>query len=359
MTPRERVLTAWRGGMPDRVPVAIWHTRLFPPDYPPLLEAEVCIIVRSDVYRVEHEGVQTESKQWTDHDGNEHVRTVYHTRAGDVQTASAFWPAHATTWVTEWPFKTPDDYGPLIELVASRRFVPTYDQFVRDDARHGPQSIGRPAPLRTPMFEIMYELMGVEMFCTQLADKPDAMDALYEALLAKRREALAVVADSPAQYAVIEGNISFDIVGPQRFDRYYLPAIEEACDLLHKRGMLAAAHLDGNNRAMAGLIGRTSLDVIEAFTPPPDCDLALGEARRLWPDKAIHLNFPSSLHLRGLGAVVDAARGLLAEAVPGDRFVMGLTEDTPTNEYFVPLARVVRDEGKTPLTGAARSLGPV
>ena len=199
------------------------------------------------------------------------------------------------------------------------------------------------------MFEIIYELLGVDAYCMALADCPDGIDALYDALLAKRLEALAVVADSPAKYAVVEGNVSFELVGPDRFAKYYRPAIEEACDLLAGRGIITGAHLDGNNRALAPLIAATSLDVIEAHTPPPDCDLGVAEARAAWPGKAIHLNFPSSVHLQGREAVIGRMEEILAAAAPGNAFVVGLTEDTPTNEHLLPLARFVRDHGATPL----------
>ena len=346
MTPRRRVLAAWQGEMPDRIPFAVWHTRLHADEYAPLLEAGACIIVKSHLYTTELEGVRVEREQWDDSEGR-HIRTVYHTRAGTLQSLSNY--SSATTWLTERLFKGPEDYDALIELIKARRLAPTYDRFAADDARHGEQSIARPAPLRTPMFEIIYELLGVEAYAAELADHGDAIDALYEALLAKRREALAVVAESPARYAVVEGNVSFEMVGPARFERYYFPAIEEACELLGSRGILTGAHMDGNNRMLAPLIAGTSLDVIEAHTPPPDCDLSLADARSAWPGKAIHLNFPSSLHLRGQAEVLDSARDILAEAAPGEGFVFGLTEDIPTNEYLPALARFVAANGATPL----------
>jgi len=147
----------------------------------------------------------------------------------------------------------------------------------------------------------------------------------------------------------VEGNVAFEIIGPARFARYHAPAITEACELMASRGILTGAHLDGNNAALAPLVAQTGLDVIEAHTPPPDCDLSVADARKAWPDKAIHLNFPSSLHHRPRQAILDAARDILAEAAPGAGFVFGLTEDIPTNEHLPALARLVRDVGATPM----------
>ena len=336
--------------MPDRVPFAIWHTRLFPPDYPPLLSAGACIIVRSDVYRVEYEGVSIETVEFTDHAGAARTRTTYHTPAGDLETVTSF--SLATTWTRERLFKDAGDYDALIALAAAARFVPTYEQFLADDARHGDQGLARPAPIRTPMYDIIHEWLGAEAFSFELVERPDCIDALYDALLARRRRALAVLADSPAKIAIIEGNICFEIVGPDRFRKYHYPAIEEACELCRSRGILTGAHLDSNCRAMAPLIADTSLDCIEAFTPPPDCDLPLDHARRAWPDKGLFLNFPSSLHLFGRQAVLTRARQLLTESAPGNGLIVGCTEDTSTNDYLAPLAQLVHDQGRTPLANA-------
>ncbi|HUU20953.1 MAG TPA: hypothetical protein VM389_00325 [Phycisphaerae bacterium] len=347
MTPRERVLTAWAGGMPDRVPVAIWHTRLFPPDYPPLLEAEACIIVRSNVYRIEYADTAVETETFTDPEGHPRTRTTFHTPAGDLATVTLF--RQATTWTLQRLFRGPADYDALIALTEATRFAPTYEQFAADDARHGEQGLARPAPIRTPMYDIIHEIMGVEAFSVELTERPERIDALYDALLARRRRALAVLADSPARIAVIEGNVCFEIVGPERFRRYHYPAIEEACALCRGRGILTGAHLDSNCRAMAPLIAATSLDCIEAFTPPPDCDLPVADARRAWAGKGLFLNFPSSVHLSGREAVLARCRQILSESAPGEALIVGVTEDTPTNEYLAPLARLVRDEGRLPL----------
>jgi len=60
-----------------------------------------------------------------------------------------------------------------------------------------------------------------------------------------------LVASSPAQYSVIEGNTDFNIVGLERFQNYYFPYIERACEILHSKGNLAGAHLDANNKRLA------------------------------------------------------------------------------------------------------------
>ena len=57
------------------------------------------------------------------------------------------------------------------------------------------------------------------------------------------------------------------------------------------------------SKAIAG----TALDYIEAFTPAPDTDMTLAEARAAWPDKVLWINFPSSVHLKPNAEVEQTA----------------------------------------------------
>jgi len=340
--------------MPDRVPFVIWNNKLPGEGIDQgLVDADACIVVKSHLYDVEYVGANAESETWVGEDGYQRRRTIYRTPAGDLETIGVFRAVgdFRTEWVQTPPFRGPEDYDALLALIDGRRFVPCYDKFLKDDATYGSHGIARPATESTPMHEIIYRLLGVENFAMEWFDHRDHVLAVYNALLAARRNRLPILAESPAQHFVVGANISMEVVGTERFEQYYVPVMEEACEVLHARGKLVGAHLDANNRQLASLIAQTSLDYIESFTPPPDCDLSVAEARRVWPGKALYVNFPSSVHLAGVDAVRARARELMAEAAPGAGFTLGVLENVPHNDTLVPLAQCVRDLGVTPIGG--------
>jgi hypothetical protein len=99
-------------------------------------------------------------------------------------------------------------------------------------------------------------------------------------------------------------------------------------------------------------VGQSQLDVIEAFTPVPTCDMTVAEARRAWPGKVLWINFPSSVHLEGEGRIREELRRILREAAPGDRFLIGVTEDVPEQvrqSSMQVISKGLRDWGKLPL----------
>ena len=94
--------------------------------------------------------------------------------------------------------------------------------------------------------------------------------------------------------------------------------------------------------AWAKAVARSGLDYVEAFTPSPDTDMSLSDALAAWPSKVVWANFPSSVHLAGEAAVESTARRLIHEARPGDRFILGITEDVPEDRREGNLAAIAR-----------------
>src|SRR5690606_10562187 len=92
-------------------------------------------------------------------------------------------------------------------------------------------------------------------------------------------------------------------------------------------------HFDDHCRLLADLIGQTDLDYIEAFTPAPDTDMTLAEARAAWPNKVLWINFPSSLHLRDDDQVRQRTAALIDEAGRAEGLLIGITEDIPARRW--------------------------
>ena len=109
--------------------------------------------------------------------------------------------------------------------------------------------------------------------------------------------------------------------------------------------------MDGHNRKLAPLIAETALDFIESFTPAPETDLSLGEARTLWPGKALQIHFPSSVHLAGKAAVESVAEEYLRQAAPGDGLIIGVSEDLPNRgiDTMIPFFAFFTRNGELPI----------
>ena len=143
------------------------------------------------------------------------------------------------------------------------------------------------------------------------------------------------------------------MLGKERFVDYVLPHWEEITAILHEGGKLVGCHLDANNKLWAQEVGDSGLDWIEAFTPAPDTDMTVAEARKMWPGKVFFINFPSSVHLEEASFIEETTKQILKEAAPGDRFIVGITENVPDNrwpESFHTILKTLNKFGRLPIT---------
>ncbi len=350
MTPKQRFIAALSGETPDQIPMTIWNNKLPGGDLnDQLLELGVLVINKSSVWQRNLEGIQIEHRDEVTADGSTIRHTSYFTPAGKLITVERILPN--TVWIEKYLFDDPEDYDALEALIASRVYLPDFEQFMADEHKLGDQSIARPMTIHSPMHELIYEFMGIENFSIEWAEHRERLLHLCDVLKTDWRKRVEITAVSPTKFAVIEGNTQLQVIGEERFLTYYFSNIEEACEILHEKGIFAGAHLDGNNKKLAPLIARTSLDFIESFTPPPDCDLSVTEARNIWKGKSLLVHFPSSVHLFGVKVIEAHVKEILKQAAPGDRFAIGISEDVPIQgiDTLVPLFLLIKKNGTLPL----------
>jgi hypothetical protein len=330
--PKERVEAALRGGHADVVPFTVYQNMV------PQCEAErrmrnrgLCIVCRPGVFRTHRPNVKVTSEVYSEND-ERYTRTHYETPAGTLSTlrrAGGF-----TSWAREKMFKTPDDYKAIRSLLEDERYEPWYDDFARLEARMGGDAILRASLGLEPLQQLISsDLMGMEDFCIQWMDNRDEVLELYEAIVRNRRKVYPLVAESPALHANYGGNVVPEIIGLETFERYYVQHYNEAAEVMHRHGKLIGCHFDANCRLLAEAIAGTALDYIEAFTPAPDTDMTLAEARAAWPDKVLWLNFPSSVHLAPDTEVERATCEMLDSLDRPDGLIMGITEDMPPERW--------------------------
>jgi hypothetical protein len=159
-----------------------------------------------------------------------------------------------------------------------------------------------------------------------------------------------IAARSPAPIVMCGDNVDGVLVTPKLFETYFMPVYEVQAKVLHRAGKLMGVHMDGRLKALKHLIGSTSIDIVEAFHPPPMGDLSLGEALALWSNKAIWVGFPGSVYALGPQATARYALELLREVTPGERLVIEMsTENLVSNENLLALTAVLED-AELPLT---------
>lgn len=329
LTPRQRVECVLRGDCADKIPFTIYESKI-----PPcaaereMRNRGMCIVNRhAPVVRIHQPNVKVTATHFSEN-GKRLIRTYYETPVGTVSTLQE--PAGFTSWTHERMYKTPEDFKVIRFMIDDQRYEPCYEVFAQAQARDGGDNIFRVGFGLEPLQSLISGIyLGMETFCIEWMDHRDELLALYRATVVKHRELYPLIAASPCLHANYGGNVVPEVIGVENFRTYYLPHYNEAAEIMHKHGKLIGCHFDANCGPLKAAIAETALDYIEAFTPAPDTDMTLGEARQAWPGKVLWLNFPSSVHLRPDAEVEAVTVDLFNQVADPRGILMGITEDVP------------------------------
>jgi len=325
MTLREQLMTVLRGGKADRVPFTCYKG-LLPPGGE-VIENLTLVASAPAFGTVGPEGVETTSEEVSPGVRETTMRTPWGTLTHLAHTETGY----GSAWTKEYWVKTEGDYAVLEQLIRNTQVVPSPGAVAAAQADLGDRGVILAWMNRAPFQRLWIEYVGMENLALHLMDFPAAVEGVIEAMLDQARDIIRVTAASEAELIWVPDNITGEMTGPAFFRKYQLPYYREVCDKLLPAGKLPCCHMDGMLRQIADVIAETDLPVMEAFTPPPDGNLSVREARERWPEKVLWLNFPSSVHLREPDAVAQVTEELVAEAGDCRGFAVGVTENIPAS----------------------------
>ena len=331
MTIRERLNEFWAGRAPDRIPYTIYYGEWYranggsedPAPWQAMFDAGLGVTqhvgtVRQTVDGVRHETVNSER------DGLPVRRQFQHT---DVGSISAEW---VNNWHAEYWLKTADDYRVMTHIVQRTHLEAAYDAYLQVDTEGEPWRIPLAAFGRTPIQTILVDLVGLENFGIHTVTLLEPMMALYDALLERCRERAQLVAAGPGRFVSVLENFTAETLGPKRFADWILPVYEELFPILHEAGKVVGTHYDGQVGCCRDEINRAPLDLIESFTPPPEGDLTVAEARAAFPDKLLWSNLNVALYDLPHDELAQTVIDRVADGAPdGRRLAFEVSEQWP------------------------------
>ena len=324
MTLREQLMIVLRGGKADRVPFTCYQGLV-----PGMTEIENLTLVgmAQAFSAVGPEGIETSSVELSPGVSETTMETPWGTLTQIAHTETGY----GSAWTKEHWVKAEADYGVLEQIIRHTQIVPSPGGIAAAQESLGDRGVILAWMHRAPFQRLWIEYVGMENLALHLMDFPEAVEGVLEAMFEQSREIIRVTAASEAELVWVPDNITGEMTGPGFFRKYQQPYYRDVCDAMLPAGKLPCCHMDGMLRQIADVIGETDLPVMEAFTPPPDGNFSVREARERWPGKVLWLNFPSSVHLREPQEVARVTEELVEEAGDCHGFAVGITENIPAS----------------------------
>ncbi|NLD73946.1 MAG: hypothetical protein GX649_14690 [Chloroflexi bacterium] len=345
MTMRDRILAVVRGEEMDRVPFVMYEGIMPRRTARAILGAgpdggsRIGVMRWSRVHRVDTPHCRIDAEDYMV--GDTHWRrNILHTPAGDLVEERAFEPTYSSSSIRKHYVEEAADYPALWAYLEDGVIREDYAQFHKDAADLGEDGTPLVAIERTPYQQLWVQWVGLGTLGYHIADYPDLVMRTVEILDRRAREIMEIAARSPAEFIDFPDNITAPAIGPRRFAEYCVPYYNALADMLAERGGVVFVHTDGDLRPLWGLLAASKVGGLDSLAPAPDNDTSVADAARLFPEKRLFVNFPSSQHLLPAEGVRAVADEILAAAGHTGRLQIQLSENVPPTTWRTSLPAI-------------------
>ena len=341
MTMRERMLAVLEGRPHDRVPFGQYSGLAGPNDevWAAIGRGRIGLLQWCGVHRVEtphcrfdHEDFERDGQRWR--------RTTLHTPAGSLFEERAFEEAYGSSSVRRHFVQEPRDYDVLIGYLRDGVVSENYAGYREVDAALGDDGLPLPAIERTPYQQLWVQWAGLANLSIHLAECPEKVEEAVALLTERARRIFEIAWRSPAPFIDFPDNITAPTIGLERFRRYCVPLYRELAAMLAERGARVFVHMDGHLKPLWGAIGDSGVGGIDSFAPAPDNDTTVAQARSMWPEMRLWVNFPSSCHLRSYDGVRAVAEQILEEDGRSGLLQIQISENVPRDAWRTSFAAI-------------------
>jgi hypothetical protein len=332
MTMRERLLAVIQGRELDRVPL-IMYDDLFPiPTGKQMVQDRfgdrIGLLRWSAVHRVVTPHCRTVTEEFYE-GATRCERTTLFTPKGSLYQVKAFEPTYNSGAFQKRYIEEPGDYEVLWSYLEDAIILEDYQRYQRDQAQLGDEGLPLASVERTPFQQLWVEWVDIDRLSFHFADCPERVHKTIELLNQRARKIFEIVVQSPAVFIDFPDNITAPMIGQKRFLQYNVPLYNELADRLAENGVPIFVHMDGNLKPLWGAIAESKVGGLDSFSPKPDNDTSVADAIRLWPEKRLFVNFPSSVHLQPYEAVRAEAENILEAGGHTGRLEIQFSESVP------------------------------
>lgn len=325
MTLRERLLSSLRGE-PVREPVYAvydWFVENRVQDWDRFFALGLARIDHATVTRLRLPNLEVTERRSFDGTDREQRITTWTTDSGELHER------RVGEWRQDYFVKQPDDYRILARMFADAEVIAEPREFARREAEvgDGGVTLAVPSLRRTPFQSIQIDYAGLERFSYDLAAGEHGLFALLEVMEDILVREIAHIGRMGCEHVKLWENLSLETMGPANFRRYLGPLYRRLADVLAPAQKLSL-HYDGKLRQVAADIADLPIYGIDSFTPPPEGDMSVAEARNAWPGTFLWLHPPLGWYTEGERSFAAHLAEMIRGA-GGSRFCMMISEDIP------------------------------
>jgi uroporphyrinogen-III decarboxylase len=192
--------------------------------------------------------------------------------------------------------------------------------------------------------ELVTTLAGIGAIVDIWSEAPDELEETLAVMGATSDRAAALAVAAPVDCLMIPENLSSEVVGRRFYRQYVRPWETKWLAHIRQAGRVSFIHMDGTLKGLIADVAETGFDVIEAVTPLPVGDVAMGELRALAGPRPILWGGAPGTCFTPLVSDAEFDRHIceMLEVMVADRrMVLGVADQVPPDGLRSRVARVV------------------
>jgi uroporphyrinogen-III decarboxylase len=251
--------------------------------------------------------VRTRTAMETVTEGGEQA-TVYRTPFGETQMIKRFDPTSQAWHPMVFPVRDLETIRGMTAFFEDTRVELDDEKLALAAARVravGEAGLTHTSIGESPLMYFVEWLAGVENAHLLLADYPDEVGALFEAIhhvLLAKAEVLAQ--HSPTDVLYMVENTSTTLISPRQYRRYCYPHISAYGEVTRRHGRVLVLHMCGKLKLLLPDLATLPAQAFEAFTAPPLGSTRLIDGRTQCPDKCLIGGTHAMLWTRPAGEII-------------------------------------------------------
>jgi len=356
MTPRERIITIFKGEQPDQVPwfgdLDYWANSLIIRGLKPkeFIKSADYIQWHRELgvgfylqgyfpYKQVYE--KCEVREWKE--GHKRYKEIV-TPVGSVRECWEYIPTSFSEGPIEHFMKSEEDIPVMKFIYENCRFETDYDFASQRMKQVGDQGVVLCYLPKSPFMHLLALEAGVVSVTMAALTTPVEFQDLLDTMKKAFDQAAQIAVDSPAEVLMIPENLSSEMVGPDLFELYMSDYQKEWTYKIREAGKYSFIHIDGT---LAGLLQQEAsvgFSVLEALTPYPVGDLK-------FEDLADFIGDSNSIIWGGIPGVYFTdcvsdeeferhVKHVLSVMVQKPRYVLGVADQVPPNGLESRVRRV-------------------
>ncbi len=297
MNIKERIMSVYRGSVPDKVPYMLdlshwfYHKRKMAWDlsksyekpeyelidyhkkfdtgfYVPNLGSFYSVKYPDDVVVLADKSSDGREITWT-----------FETPKGRI-SRTRVWEDVTYAWaIKNWEIKTEEQLETLAFALENRAYEFSPEKYQCWVDYIGDYGVCYVSTGYSAMGQLLNYWMGIEGVTYASMDWPGRLRDVVERINDNNLELIKVLANSPAEIIIMGDNFSSDIQSPKFYNSWSKSYYDKAIEILHGSGKYVAVHIDGKLAGAIEMIRDSGADCADAVTPVPMGDLTASECR--------------------------------------------------------------------------------